>query len=180
MNEKEFVDKLKETPFSRGQYASIGVSEQFINRTIEGYNPKLKTSLHRDDTDDPLVRLVNNYDVTKTEIGMVCFESEVDESDDYYFVGKFEADFLCISKFSKEVVILAFDDPLTEMYKCAQNSSRFFEAIIVAAKFLEKAGLDQVLRDSQPTICSMAENCSEIAGGRKYLDFYKVLLGCES
>ena len=111
---------------------------------------------------------------------MISFGSEVNESEDYYYVGKFEVDFLCVSKFSKEVVVLAFDDPLTEAYKCAQNSSVFLEAIIVAGKFLEKCCLDEALSSNQSTICSIAENCSEIAGGKKYLNFYKVLLGCES
>lgn len=180
MTEQEFVDKVKETPLSREQYASIGVSEQFIARTIEGYNPKPKSSTQRTYVDDPLVRLIVNYDVTTTEIGMISFESEVGETEDHYYVGKFEADFLCVCKFSKQVVILAFDDPLSEMYKCAQNSSMFFAAMIVAAKFLERAALEEVLRDNQSVICATAENCSEIAGGQKYLDFYKVLLGCES
>lgn len=180
MTEREFIERLREIPFSREQYASAGVSEEFIARTIEGYNPKFKTSIRYVYSDDPLIRLVSDYDVSKTEVGMICFDSEVDETDEYYYVGKFEVDLLCVSKFSKEIVILAFDDPLRVIYKCAQNSFVFLEAIIVAAKFLEKCGLNADVRNNQLTICSMAENCSELAGGKKYLDFYKVLLGCES
>jgi hypothetical protein len=178
MTEQEFIKRLKEVPFAADQYTHLGVSETFTARTIDGYNPKRKNSAQNAFSDDPLVQLVNDYDVTRTEIGMISFESEVKESEDYYYVGRFETDFLCVAKVSKEVVILRFDDPSSVMYICAQNSGVFLEVMIFAAKYLEKRMIEQL--DNSHIDCSMAENCSELAGGARYLDFYKVLLGCQS
>ena len=180
MSEKEFVDKLKETPFSREEYSSIGLDEEFINETLKAYNPPAKTSsIDHLYVDDPLIRLVENYDMLHTEIGMVWFGGEIVETEDFYRVGKFEADLLCISKLSGEVVVLSFDS-LGVAYNCARDSARFLDVMIVAAKFLEKCGLEDNLYTNQGAICAMAEYCSDLSGGSKYSNFYKVLLGCES
>jgi hypothetical protein len=145
---------------------------------VAAYNPKCKEHTSKVHTTDPLIRLVNNYDVSKTEIGMIWFANDVTESEDYYYVGKLEVDYLFISKFSFEVVILPFDDPLNIAYRCAQNSFLFLDALIEAGKFLETCGVDWSLSDDEKIICSMAEHCAEIAGDEKYKNFYKVLLGC--
>lgn len=179
MNEIEFVEQLRDVPFSHEVYSKIGLDKDYIIERISTYNPIEKKSNQNTCIDDPLVRLVTDYDVSSTEIGMVWFGSKVTETDNYFYVGKFEVDFLCVSRFSKEVVVLSFEDPLTIAYLCAQNSFLFLEAMIVAAKFLEKCGIDESLYNDQKAICSMAENCAELSGGEKYLDFYKVLLGCE-
>lgn len=178
MSEREFIEKLKGIPYSREEYAKLGVSDSFIEDTIASYNPKPRKHASIIQKMDPLISMVNDYDVSKTEIGMIWFGSEVTESEDYYYVGQFEADYLCISKFSHEVVILAFDDPLNAVYKCAQNSFLFLDAIIEAARFLETCGVDVNVGNNQKTICSMAEHCAEMAGGKTYLGFYQVLLGC--
>jgi hypothetical protein len=178
MNEIEFIDRLKHTPFSREEYLRIGLDDDFINKKISSYNPIRREQVRNVDADDPVIRLVLDYDVSNTEIGMVWFGFHVTEMEDFLCVGKFEADFLCVSKLSKEVVVVPFDNPLAVTYRCAQNSFLFLEAMIVAARFLENCGIDDNLYHDQKTICAMAENCSELAGGKVYLDFYKVLLGC--
>jgi hypothetical protein len=180
MTEKEFIEKLRSIPYSREEYARLGVSDAFIENTISGYNPKQRNRISMAVTDDPLIRLVSVYDVSKTEIGLIWLGDEVTETEDYYYVGKFEVDYLCISKFSHEVVIIPFDDPLSIMYKCSQNGFLFLDAIVEAAKFLETCGMEKNVRTNQGLICSMAVHCAELAGGKEYLTFYQVLLGCFS
>jgi len=180
MTEIEFIERLKGVPFSYEEYLKIGLDEDFIIEKVSAYNPGKRLSNLSEHSDNPLIRLVEDYDVSKTEIGMVWFGAQVTDTEDYSYIGKFEVDFLCVSKLTKEVVILSFDDPSSIAYRCAQNGASFLDAIIVAAKFLEACGIDDNLYNDQEAICSMAENCSELAGGNKYLNFYKVLLGCEN
>jgi hypothetical protein len=47
----------------------------------------------------------------------------------------------------------------------------------MAGKFLESCSIDIRLYENQVLICNTAELCADIAGGQKYLNFYKVLLG---
>ncbi len=181
MSEKDFVDRLKGTPFPKERYLSIGLDEDYIREKTSAYNPKLKEVLAQNTyINDPLARLVSDYDMSRTEIGMVRFGSNVSETEDYFCIGKFEVDFICVSKLSHEVVIVGFDDPLGIAYKCAQNSAMFLDAMIVAGKFLENCGVDKNLFNNQNSICLIAERCSDLAGGMDYLNFYKVLIGCES
>ena len=105
MNEKEFIEKIQEIPYSKVEYASLGVSEDYILKTIEGYSPKHKAEVRVNAGNDPLIRLVTNYDMSKkAEIGMIWFGSAATETDDYYYIGQLEVDHLCISKFSHEVM----------------------------------------------------------------------------
>lgn len=178
MTEIEFLKELRTAVFSKEVYAKMGLDDDYINKQIEAYNPRPKRPSQTISSNDPLIRLVNDYDLSKTEIGMISFEPEVTETEDYYYVGKDEVDFLCISRFSHEVVLVPFDAPLDIACKCAQNSSLFLEAIVTLAKFMEKRSIDDDLYNDQAAAVAMAEYCSEIAGGDQYLNFYKYLLGC--
>jgi hypothetical protein len=177
MTELEFIEQLKTAAFSHELYAKIGLTEDYIIRTIDGYNPKPKTQRRNMISNDPILRLVSDYDLSKTEIGMLTFSAEVTETDDYFYVGKDEVDFLCISKSTHEVVTLPFYGPLKVAYKCAQNSSLFLEAIVIAAILLEKRSMNYEFYDDAAAV-AIAENCSDIAGGSDYLNFYRYLLGC--
>ena len=181
MTEEQFVEALKNIPLSEEEYTKAGVTPPFISRQIERYHPKLKgeSSTVHILTNDPLIRLVNNYDLSKTGIGMICFDGEVRETDDFFYVGRFEADYLCVSKTSTEVMILAYDDPLQLAYKCARNSHRFLDALALAGRFLEQCIIESDLIENPNIACSTAEICAELSGNGDALNFYKVLLGCD-
>ncbi len=66
------------------------------------------------------------------------------------------------------------------LHHCAQNSSKFLEAVLVAVKFLSKRGTGDPKYESQEAIDVVAETCSDIAGGNQFLDFYKMMLGSET
>lgn len=179
MNENEFVDRLRKIPLHHEQYRVRGLNDDFILRTIKRYNPPPREIEARIYTDDPLIRLINSYDLSDTEIGMVCFDEEVTEIGDYFFIGRFEVEPLCISKATKEVVMLS-DETGMESLRCARSSDAFLDSLIVAGIFLEKRIIDAKLIENEEIACSMAEHCAERAGGARYLDFYKILLGCDS
>ena len=182
MTEKEFLNSLKEALFPREVYINLGLDDAYVDERIEAYCPKPKKNQTQNIygfSNDPLILLVNNYDLSKTEIGMISFDSEVTENEDYFYVGKVEVDYLCISKISHEVVVLPFEDQLSVAYRCSQNSFLFLESLVVAAKFLSKCSVDEDTYNNQNQICYIAEICSDLAGGRTYLDLYKVLIGCD-
>ncbi len=180
MTEKEFEVKLKKIPFPDSRYKELGLSNDFIDKSRMRYSITQKPYKHNSMIEDPLVRLIQEYDLSKVEIGMITFNAKVYESDDYFIVGKFDIDSISISKITKEVVVISDEPGHREIYKCSQSGAKFLDSIITCAKFLENCVVDIKLYENQKMICSTSETCSEIAGGSKYLNFYKVLLGCNS
>ena len=62
------------------------------------------------------------------------------------------------------------------MSKVARDSHRFLEAIIETAIFLDKCEMDDHFWENQEAIEKAAIKCSELAGRKDYLDYYRTLL----
>jgi hypothetical protein len=176
MTEGEFIKRLREIPFAEEKYIEVGSGEAFIKRTLARYNPIQKTECIDLLGSDPILNLVNTYDLSATDIGMVCFEYAISENEDYIVFAKFESEPVGISKIRKEIVMLS-DETGLEGLSCAMNSEKFLDSLIVAGEFLESLIINRAA-DSQEIICAMAHNCADLSGGQKYLDFYKLMLGC--
>jgi hypothetical protein len=65
------------------------------------------------------------------------------------------------------------------LWRAAKSGANLLEALLIAARFLAKTGVE-ALDFNDPTIAQpFALECATAAGGDKYLDFYKMLLGAE-
>src|SRR5712671_5718308 len=117
MTEKEFEVELKMIPFPSTRYKELGLSNDFIDKTRMRYSIKQKFSKPSAMDEDPLMRLIQEYDLSKVEIGMITFNSKVNELEDYFIVGKFDIDWISISKSTKEVVITSDEPGHREVYK---------------------------------------------------------------
>jgi hypothetical protein len=53
------------------------------------------------------------------------------------------------------------------------------DAMVIAARFLEQRGAGTIDFDDFKAARSVATECATAAGGDRYLDFYKMLLGAE-
>ncbi len=177
MDALEFVSELKKIPNKEriSQLKKIGLDEGFIEEYIGCYTFK---QIGNKKIDNPIGNLANNYDGTSVAIGMITFDINWVEDDSYFFFGKFEVDLLAINKKTGEIKLLDHENLEYVMQDCALNGSNFLCAILKAATFLEKLPYDENLANDQKQICEMAIACSNIAGGDKYLGFYKTLLGC--
>ena len=177
MNAQEFVDKLKSIPSQKtiDIYRNKGLDDDFIAEYLGNYNfRKLDNTV---EYDDPIKSLVNNYDGSTVTLGMITFDIEPEEDEDYYVFGAFEADILAINKNLKTIEMLEYGTDDHVLCKCAQNSSSFLDAVIEAAHFAEKCSSDQTLYQNKKALSVVIEKCGELAGGEDYLDFYKVMLG---
>jgi hypothetical protein len=177
MNALEFVNSLKEIPTKErlSQIEKQGLGQYFMEEYIGCYTFKKKDSKK---LNNPIEELVSNFDGSSVEIGMITFDIEPFENEDYFAFGRFEVDYLVISKRTGEIKLIDHEDVNNIMYDCASDSSSFLKAILAAAAFLDKLPYDDNLANDQKQICEMAGNCSRIAGGNKYNGFYKTLLGC--
>jgi hypothetical protein len=177
MKTEEFVEELRKMPLDTKVLRTQGVSEGYIQKLINSYQLKKKAqSVY---SGDPVLELIENYDSSNLEIGMISFDQNIEEGEDYLFFGKFEVDDLAVHRNFGTVVMLE-DGSDHVLYKCAGNGAKFLDALILAAKFLEKRANDDSLYENQGLTCKMAEECGEIAGGKaEYQDFYKMMFGCD-
>lgn len=173
MKSDSFVKRLKELAPSSNDLVKLGVSEKFILDFINSFNCKIKNiGFHHD---NEMIELVMKYDVTKLEIGMITFFDSVAENENYYFVGKFEQDYLCLKKKTGEIVVVDNYDKNREIYKCANFASNFLDAILLSAAFLTERLLE-VTNENDSELNSI-KRISLLAGGSEYENFYKTLLG---
>lgn len=178
MNQNEFVKELLTLPFEDSVYMNAGLDEKFIRKNRNRYIAMERRTLSKLNTDfnDPIISLIQEYDVKNIEIGMINFGKEIVNSSSFIVFGTFELDRLAISNITKEIVMLPESSDEIGMY-CAMNGQKFLESVIFIGKFLEKRGVDDNLYDDEDANSLIAEQCAELAGGTKYLNFYRMMLG---
>src|SRR5690606_17427619 len=174
MKASEFVEGLKGISVRTDLLKKQGVSDQFIEDRKRSYLAAYKGGASV--SQYPLVELVENYDCSNLEFGMITFDERIDEKGRFIFFGRFEVDDLAVDLTTGSVVMLecGLDHIL---YDCAQNDSSFLEAILNTAVFLERRSVEEGLYENEELNIQMAEEFGDIAGGEKYYDFYKMMLG---
>jgi len=178
MNQNEFVKELLTISFEDSAYMNAGLDKKFIKSNRNRYIAIKRKIPGKFNTDfnDPIISLMQEYDVKNIEIGMINFGKEPVISSDFIVFGTFELDRLAISIITKEIVMLPESLDEIGMY-CAMNGQKFLESAIFIGKFLEKRGIDDSLFDDEDANSLIAEQCAELAGGSKYLNFYRMMLG---
>jgi hypothetical protein len=177
MTHTEFVNALMGILLPDEEYRKMGASEQFIQRLKKSLLPEQRTGIKESGDTDPLIRLVENYRFEDDQvIGMVGFLDQVRRTPAYIYVGKFEVDDIVINTATKEIIILegGIDHKL---WICASNSAAFLDALIHIGTFIEKGVVDNNLYEDEAINLAVAEQTAEIAGGQKYFNFYRTMLG---
>jgi len=176
MNADNFVEQVKKAKPNKESLLSLGVSDEYIAKVDQAYsiNQRYTTAKYT----QPLMDLVDRFEVSFLEIGMIGFNSKLEESSIGSIVGTVESDLLVVDDVLGEVKVVEYNTNHT-LWSCAQNEANFLDAIAVAAAFLEKATFDDDLYENQEAIRAVSEHCSMLAGGEKYQSFYQMLLGLE-
>lgn len=164
MKASEFVEALKGINVRTDLLKKQGVSDQSIEDRKRSYLAAYKGG--GSVSQYPLVELVENYDCSNLEIGMITFDEQIEEKGRFIFFGRFEVDDLAVDLITGSVVMLecGLDHIL---YDCAQNDSSFLEAILNTAVFLEKRSVEEGLYENEELNIQRAEGFGNIAGGEK-------------
>ncbi len=128
---------------------------------------------------EPLLDLVQHYDASRVEIGILRLANKVSQTAHGWQVGAEETNPLIVSRQSGEVFVEEAGTNRHIIWACAKDGEHFLSAVIVAACFLSQCIYDFELNDNQEAKCSLADRCATEAGGGKYLRFYQMLVGCE-
>jgi hypothetical protein len=176
MDAQKFAKELIQLTPPNEKLAENGVSQEEIERTQKSYLCVERKGLDRQD--DPVLDLITRYDLSSVEIGMVRFTDTPIVQDGSICVGEFEVDPILMDITSGEIYIVdwAARNHITSW--CAKNGDSFLDSLIIAERHISRCGYDYALSDNQAAACEVASNCAEAAGGKKYLDFYKMLVAC--
>lgn len=178
MDKEIFVARLKTLAPSKEDLKKRGLSDDFINSFIQSYYCNKKTDFNLNFfSNDTILKLLQYYDCSKVEIGIITFTSKIIEEVGYYHIGNAEQDILSLNKTFLSIEILDYVNPTHVLWECASSSENFLESMLLCADFFTSRITDSSLLDNDAYTLERVNMCTEIAGGNKYRDFYKMLLG---
>ncbi len=136
MNPTEFVDRLAQVAPSAAEMMRLGLSSAEASDFHDSYICR-KRGCDAQAT-DPLLLLLNGWELGHVEIGMVSFLPEPREMPGKIRVGSVEADPLYILNDAGELISEDLHAPGYVVWNVVRNGSMFLDALIPAAEFLTK------------------------------------------
>lgn len=179
MTADDFIRQLAAAAPRSEQLQRVGLSPGESEDFRLSYFSKPKPTFAGERQTDPLLDLLSRYDLGKVEIGMVTFASEIGADPDVWRVGKVEADPLVEDRRTSEVRVNEGNPRGQVLWRCARDGGRFLDALLPAAVFLGQCAYDSTVSENSGLHQAKAQECALAAGGNDYLDFYRMLVGCE-
>ncbi len=125
--------------------------------------------------DNEIVALLTGWNAGKIEIGMIRLFDEPVQINEGLQIGLVEADPLVIATEGEMIVYEKNSQHI--LWRVAQNPDYFLDALVIAADFLTKTGLDIIDFEDVEAAKEAANDCAVTVGGSNYTQFYIMLLG---
>ncbi len=175
-----FVRQLAEAAPSPSDLESCGFAGEQADEFIRSFHcVKRDRPLTEPSGSDLALELLRNWDLKKVEIVMVRFPGPHAEPQGTICIGCVEADPLVLLPDSGEIIVRELGQKEHLLWRVAKDGSALLEALVIAARFLGKRAVGKIEFDNYVAARSVASECASVAGGDKYLDVYKMLLGAE-
>lgn len=177
MNIDNFVLKLRKLKPSRESFERLGYPPDLIEKRTMAYECLQLRSKKKSNVSNEILDLLYSYDCSNIEIGIVSFTNNVQEEENFFIIGSAESDLLTLSKITLEVNVVDCQDLDWIIWPCASNGEFFLNAILLAAEFFSMRVDNPSLSDNHKFTHKYVLQCVDAAGGDKYEEFYKTLLG---
>jgi len=180
MEPDTFVKELANAAPNASNLERSGLSKEQARDLVKSFLcVKRELPLAEVSGSDRLLELLRKWDLSKVEIGMVRFPDPPTERSGKMCVGCVEADPLVILPDTGEIAVHELGTKEHLLWLVAKNGSTLLDALVIAARFLEKRGAGTIDFDDYKAARLVALDCASAAGGDRYADFYKMLLGAE-
>lgn len=191
-NERDFVKKLTSIAMDRDFFVSelsrlmpteqelkhLNLPESFVSEERMRYLCEPKTRVESGIVaGDEFLALIRDYDCSNAGIGILSFAKKVGEYPGYCKIGNVEMDILVLNKITHEIEVRDHDSLGHVIWECALNGAKFLDALIVCAQYFRSLLNDLSIGDNPAHLLGVVNNATEMAGGDRYIDFYKMLLG---
>lgn len=178
MNKEIFVQELMKLAPSVDDLSKRNLSKDYIDEFINSYTCYPKNDCIKIYSSDELLILIQTYDCSKVQIGIISFLNSIVEHEDYFEIGEAEQDILAINKVSMEVQVLDGQDIDYVIWPCASSGAKFLQAMLSAADFFtSKIKTYPFVEPGKDTVLKWVQKCTQEAGGDRYKNFYEMLLG---
>lgn len=178
MDKDFFVSELSRLKPTEQELKHLNLPASFASEEIMRYHcePKTRVKLSLV-AGDEFLALIRYYDCSNVGIGILSMEKEVIECNDYYEIGKVEMDVLVLNKITLEIEVRDHDSLGHVIWECALSGAKFLDALLVCAQYFRSLLNDLSIGDNSARLLGVVNNSTEKAGGDRYIDFYKMLLG---
>lgn len=121
--------------------------------------------------------LISRYEIDKLKIGMISFYKKPKKKDQTFIIGSVETDELRYSMNNGLFYVSPKNDFI--LWECSDDSEKFLAALLNLADYFSKVAVDEKLYDNQELILEYARISSSLAGGDRFINFYKMILACK-
>lgn len=177
MTAEEFVKSIRELKPKESDLSELSYSTELSEQWLKQFDITKNSDNYYD---DPILSIINNYDVSSLNINDFTFDNEpFDDGQLFCFGWDVTGDRIAIEKNSGKII--AYDvyvDRITS--QCAENSESFLGALVEIMKFFREKILsdyEEAERDHRSR--EVAYIAALKAGGEEFEDYYKSLLWVE-
>ena len=163
MNALEFILAIKALIPKKADFRNA--PDGFADLYISQLNVEKKHKTTQVNSEDVVIDLVMNYDVSKLSIGIFSFNAELMENDSFIFFGTREAFPIAISKQTKEIVEIDWADENRIISYIAKKQQRYLTLLVNIEKLNQQQMFGIIERNKyKEQIIALYR----IAGGIKY------------
>ena len=175
----QFVFRLSLAAPSLERLAAVGIVGDEAAEILRSFNCIPREGLRKPTIEmDELIRLVEQWDSTAVEIGMLRFSGGSKQTSMGVQVGLIEADPLVVRS-DGHVIVYELGMEEHVLWLVANSGAQLLDAVLIAAVALnERLFVDESI-DRGEGVRRIAAQCSEAAGGAQFKDFFEMLLGAD-
>ncbi len=177
MDASEFASKLSGLAPAKSRLLSADYehdeADQFINtfQCVPRRSP-LGIATHN----DRFLELMDGWDISKVEIGSLCFPSEPVVLSGYLEVGLIENDKLVFCAKTGDHVLLDHESG-NVLCRASHDGETLLNALLCIAGFYSKTAVDEVDIDDQSEALKAKAACVHESGGEEFETFCTTMLG---
>ena len=175
MKAKQFVERLEALAPTIENLQKVGLNEDEAIAERKTYFCSKRPNPLSLSGSNEVVALLTEWSAGQIEIGMIRLFDEPVQINEGLQIGLVEADPLVITS---EGEMIAYEKNSQHiLWRVAQNPDSFLDALVIAADFLTKTGMDIIDFEDVDAAKQAANDCAMVVGGNDYAQFYLMLLG---
>lgn len=175
MDAISFKEALAEAKPSVQDLITAGLSETEASQFLLSYDVVDRMEKRTSEIPDPTLRdLFSRFDPSGVEIGMVRLLEHPKSTEFGWVLGVVESDLILIDRNNDEIVLIDHNVPGHVVWRCSKDGNSLLSALAVSAKYLSGLVLEHDYDETykQDTLTK----CTDLAGGSRYSDFFRMLL----
>ena len=178
MKANEFVTRLKELAPAKPVLLGCGYGDDEADQFIDSFACRSRSErLGIETNGDPMLELINGWDLSHVEIGPINFHSHPKQFESHLEIGTVEGDRIAYRLDARDYVLLDWRDLNHVMCEIAPHGESFLNGLIEIAGCLAKNAVEEIDLDDDDVGAEFKAKCVEAFGGSKYEAFCTSILG---